>query len=163
MKSLKFSLVLLAMVALLWSCKKEKAECVFTDSAVVATQAETDSLSRYILANSILNTVKHPAGFFYVINAAGTGNTPTICSTVEVTYAGFLFSGAKFDGTTGSSTATFPLGNLIVGWQKAIPLLRKGGSMRMYLPPSLAYGARAVGSIPANSYLIFDVGLVSIQ
>ncbi len=169
MRKLKIGFILLATVAFLWSCNKENAECPFKESTFVAPQAEKDSIGRYILANSITNTTFHPAGFAYVINSPGTGNAPTVCSTLEVTYGGFFFSGGKFDGTTGSQTAIFPLGNLILGWQKALPLIKKGGSLTMYLPPSLAYGATAIPpsgtspGIPANSYLRFEVTIIDVQ
>jgi FKBP-type peptidyl-prolyl cis-trans isomerase len=33
----------------------------------------------------------------------------------------------------------------------------------LYLPPQLGYGSTAAGSIPANSNLIFDITLQSVQ
>ncbi|MEY3433469.1 MAG: hypothetical protein RL131_1405, partial [Bacteroidota bacterium] len=42
-----------------------------------------------------------------------------------------------------------------------LPLINAGGKIKLYLPPSLGYGSRAVGSIPANSVLIFEITLVA--
>ena len=50
-----------------------------------------------------------------------------------------------------------------MGWQYGIPLVKAGGRIMLYLPPSLGYGAQTVGSIPANSVLIFDITLQSVQ
>ena len=67
----------------------------------------------------------------------------------------------KFDeNLTGT---TFALGGLILGWQKGIPLIQKGGSINLYIPPSLGYGANATGSIPANSILVFTIQLVDFK
>jgi FKBP-type peptidyl-prolyl cis-trans isomerase FkpA len=63
------------------------------------------------------------------------------------------------------NNVVFVLGSLIEGWKKAIPLLRKGGEMNMYIPPSLGYGGTdmknnaGVVIIPKNSILIFNVKL----
>ena len=60
------------------------------------------------------------------------------------------------------------LGELIPGWQKGIPLIKKGGEVKLYIPPSLGYGSQNVTSggvvvVPANSILIFDVQLADVQ
>jgi FKBP-type peptidyl-prolyl cis-trans isomerase FkpA len=55
------------------------------------------------------------------------------------------------------------LGQLIVGWQKGLPLISSGGKITLYIPPSLGYGSAAAGSIPANSILIFDIELISVS
>jgi peptidylprolyl isomerase len=41
--------------------------------------------------------------------------------------------------------------------------MRVGGQRRLVIPPDLAYGNRAVGSIPPNATLVFDIGLLSVQ
>ena len=90
------------------------------------------------------------------INTPGTGDKPTACSDVTVAYVGRLLNGNIFDQNTGIA---FNLSKLIAGWQEAIPLIAKGGSMTLYLPPTLGYGPNAVGPVPANSNLIFDISL----
>jgi FKBP-type peptidyl-prolyl cis-trans isomerase len=49
-----------------------------------------------------------------------------------------------------------------LGWQYGLPLIKPGGKILLYLPPSLGYGSSPVGTIPANSVLIFEVQLVSV-
>ena len=156
----------LAMVVLA-SCKKDDA-CPFSESGATATVAEKDSISSY-LAHNGLTATPHPSGVFYNISTQGTGNMPSICSGISFRYSGkFMASGVQFDATSGSEFATFQLGELIVGWQKALPFLKAGGRITIYIPPSLGYGSNNVPStgpvvIPGNSYLKFDIELVDVQ
>ena len=39
-------------------------------------------------------------------------------------------------------------------------LMNKGAKATLYIPSGLAYGNQAIGDIPANSNLIFEVTLV---
>jgi peptidylprolyl isomerase len=54
-------------------------------------------------------------------------------------------------------------GQVIPGWERGISLLREGDKAIMVIPPDLAYGDRAVGDIPANSTLVFDVEVVKVD
>ena len=62
----------------------------------------------------------------------------------------------------GANTADFMLNGVIPGWTDGIPLIKQGGRIHLYIPPSLGYGNRAVESIPANSILLFDVTLDTV-
>jgi FKBP-type peptidyl-prolyl cis-trans isomerase len=42
-------------------------------------------------------------------------------------------------------------------------LIKPGGRIILYLPPSLGYGPYGAGSIPGNAGLIFEVTLVSVN
>ena len=41
--------------------------------------------------------------------------------------------------------------------------MKVGGKRELVIPASLAYGAQSVGSIPANSTLVFQVELTNVQ
>ncbi|MBM3442791.1 MAG: FKBP-type peptidylprolyl isomerase [Bacteroidetes bacterium] len=130
------------------SCKKEEAP---------------ETLEAYITRANLGSVVtKDSRGFYYQIITAGTGATPTQSSRVTVLYTGSLTNGNVFDQTV-ATPATFGLGQLILGWQYGIPLIKAGGRIKLYLPPSLGYGAQATGSIPPNSVLIFDINLQAVQ
>jgi FKBP-type peptidyl-prolyl cis-trans isomerase FkpA len=144
------------------SCLKTNSDtgCPYKESATVAPAAEITTLQNYITATHPA-AIQHPSGFFYEITNAGTGNAPTVCSGIVVKYSGYLTNGTKFDeNLTGVG---FTLGQLIVGWQKGIPLIKRGGSINLYIPPSLGYGSAASGPIPANSNLVFTIQLVDVQ
>ena len=152
--------VVLYSVFLLSSCSKENDDlCKYDACAVAAPSSEITQLESYLAGASITAT-KHCSGMYYTIDAAGAGNAPTICSTVSVKYKGQLTNGSVIDQST--TAVSFQLGGLIEAWKKGIPLIRPGGKIKLYCPPSLAYGSQAVGSIPPNSILIFEVELVGV-
>ena len=54
-------------------------------------------------------------------------------------------------------------GQVIKGWEQGILGMKVGGRRKLTIPPELAYGNNAVGAIPANSTLIFDVKLLDVK
>jgi len=155
----------LTFCVVLSSCKKDNDNaCTLTASTFVVPPSEMATLQTYIAGNHPTATLSS-GGFYYEINTVGTGTaTADVCSSVSVKYAGYLTNGTKFTTAAEETTgATYTLGQLILGWQRGIPLAKAGGTITLYLPPSLAYGSNAVGTIPANSILIFVIQLVSIN
>lgn len=160
---------IIAMVSLS-SCLKQNNKCGYNESSAKASEQEInnleDSLGKYGISGAQLT----PEGFYYKIKNEGTGRSVSnLCSYLTVEYEGKFFDGKVFDSTKTGSPAFFQLGGVIVGWQKAIPLIKAGGEMTIYLPPSLAYGSRDIKDqdgkviLPANSYLVFDVQVKDIQ
>jgi FKBP-type peptidyl-prolyl cis-trans isomerase FkpA len=147
--SIAFCAVLALTVA---GCKKNDKE-----GCTPAAEIDTKMLA-YISANGITAT-KHPSGMYYQIINAGSGATPTINSTVQVTYSGKFTDNSSFD----SGTTSFPLSNVIEGWQIGIPLIKKGGKIKLIIPPALAYGCSNYMGIPGNSILVFDVDLLDVK
>lgn len=127
---------------------------------LTAPAAEVTALKAYLDSNGITAT-QDSRGFFYTIDASGSSDTahPTRCSDISVTYTGRFLNGVVFDSTGTNTPISFNLSGTIAGWQEALPLMRKDATMMLYLPPSLAYGSQAYSSIPANSYLIFNIKL----
>jgi FKBP-type peptidyl-prolyl cis-trans isomerase FkpA len=156
---------LLLIIILFSSCLKNKSQCDYNPCEVFAPASEISTVENYLTTNSLTAT-KHCSGFYYVIDAAGTGTLPDICSAVSVKYKGQLSNGSVFDQTT--TAVNFNLTQLIEAWKKGMMLVRPGGKIRMWVPPSLAYGSQAVkdGSgnivIPANSMLFFEIELISV-
>lgn len=154
-------LFLVAFIAAAFlSCKKNSDDCRFSESPAVAPASEIAAVQAYLASQSITTATQHPSGLFYEINAAGTGTKPSLCSGVNVKYIGKLTNGTTFDSNL--TGASFTLGDLIIGWQKGLPLIGSGGIIRLFIPPSLGYGSQASGPIPANSILVFDLQLVNV-
>lgn len=144
------------------SCgKTETSGC---QPATVA--AEKPAMVAYCTANAI-NYTEHSSGILYEIVTQGTGAAPALTNKIYVTYTGKLLSGTIFDqGTTPATSPTsapWYLSGMIDGWKIALPLLKKGGKMKMVIPSSLAYGCSGYSSIPSNAPLYFEVSLLDVQ
>lgn len=124
-----------------------------------SVQSEQTVIVDYASSHGI-NATAHSSGLYYEVTNPGTGASPTISSSVSVTYTGKLLDGTIFDQTTTASQ--FPLSGLIAGWQIGIPLIKKGGSIKLITPSSLAYGCEGRGPIPGNAVLYFEITLVDV-
>ena len=151
------------------ACKKASNKaCTYTESTLVAPSAEIAYLDSALTADGIAAT-RHPSGVFYTIDGIGTGANPGVCSIMTTTYIGNLYNYAiPFDSYTDSAGTTLTLGSLIVGWQMVLPLIKAGGQVTLYIPPSLGYGESVKRNgdgdiiIPANSYLKFRISLLGV-
>ncbi len=95
----------------------------------------------------------------------GTGPAATTGDVISVNYVGRFTNGTQFDASSlHGGPYTFQLGahQVIAGWDQGLVGMRVGGTRRLTIPPSLAYGASGQGAIPPNATLVFDVDLVSI-
>lgn len=158
-----FAFVILLIIGS--GCLKQTEKCPYRNVNVKAPQSELADLQQYLSDNGITNAVQHSSNLYYEIIEPGSGAVAEVCSNIVIGYTGRLTSGAVFDE---SAQTVFVLGSLIDGWKIGIPLIKKGGKIRLYIPPSLAYGSNDVKDmndnvvIPGNSILIFDVDLFDV-
>jgi FKBP-type peptidyl-prolyl cis-trans isomerase len=85
---------------------------------------------------------------------------------ITIHYHGTLENGKVFDSSVERGIpfqCRIGVGDVIAGWDMGVLGMKVGGKRTLTIPSSLAYGDRAIGSIPAGSTLIFDVELVSID
>jgi len=107
---------------------------------------------------------KTESGLLYQVEKEGTGNAPKDSDTVVVNYKGTLIDGTEFDNSyTRGEPLSFRLDGVIPGWTEGLKHVKKGGKIKLVIPPNLAYGKNGVPGIPANSTLVFDVELLDIK
>ncbi len=91
----------------------------------------------------------------------GAGEPVKPNATVTIHYVGWLADGTVFDSSRArGEPATFPLADLVKGWQEGIPGMKPGGVRKLVIAPEKGYGSRASGKIPANSTLVFEIELI---
>jgi FKBP-type peptidyl-prolyl cis-trans isomerase FklB len=100
------------------------------------------------------------SGLQYQIVEAGKGKTPSPTDQVSVNYRGTLVDGKEFDSSYSRGEPTsFQLNEVVEGWTEGLQLIKEGGKIKLFVPPTLAYGERGP---MANQTLIFDVELLSV-
>ena len=98
------------------------------------------------------------------ISRRGVGPRPEETDTVTIHYVGKLITGTEFDSSRArNQPATFPLPQLIRGWQEVVPMMRKGETWEFVIPAELAYGSRNRAPIPPNSTLLFEIELIDFR
>lgn len=110
------------------------------------------------------HAIRKPSGLRYVVLKEGKGKkTPSRGATITAHYTGRLLNGTKFDSSVDrGEPLKFPVGvgRVIKGWDEAFLAMEKGEKRILIIPPSLAYGDQAIGPIPPNSTIVFEVELV---
>ena len=107
---------------------------------------------------------KSASGLAWIVleDAAGT-DSPTVQDTVTVHYTGWTTDGQMFDSSVArDEPATFPLNQLIAGWQEAIPLMTVGDKYRFWIPGELAYDNSTRPGAPKGT-LVFDIELLGVK
>jgi len=107
-----------------------------------------------------------PSGLQYEIITEGTGEKPTLQSTVKAHYKGTRIDGTQFDSSYDrGEPSSFQVTGVIRGWTEALQLMPVGSKWKLYIPQDLAYGAnpRPGGAIQPYDALIFDIELIEIE
>lgn len=151
-----FVFVLVLTCLLLNSCGKSDSGC-----QPVPVSSERAQLISYCTANGITYS-ELPSGLLYEIITPGSGVSPTITSTVSVVYTGKFLDGSTF--TAVANPQDIPLSNVIDAWKLGLPLLKKGGRIKLIIPSALGYSCTGFPpNIPANAPLYYDVTLSDVK
>ena len=131
-----------------------------------AGEANKKQGEAFLAANKAKDgVVTLPSGLQYKVLTEGKGPKPAPSDTVVCNYKGTLIDGTEFDSSyKRGQPATFPVGQVIKGWTEALQLMPVGSKWELFIPSEMAYGPRGpTPAIGANSTLIFEVELLSIQ
>lgn len=118
------------------------------------------------VATSSAKTVTMDNGLQIQDEVVGTGTEAVAGKKVTVNYTGTLIDGTKFDSSFDHGQPfgfNLGAGEVIAGWDQGVAGMKVGGKRKLTIPPSLGYGSQTVGPIPANSTLVFEVELLSVE
>ena len=148
---------------------------VFLPRAIGTSQPAQDGFPQVVLSNiGVPGLVMQdwsessaPKEFKKETLIQGAGQTVKAGDNVTVHYSGFVWSPTKtkFDSSWDSGNpAQFKLdkGAVIPGFISALVGEKVGSQVVAVLPPSVAYGSQATGSIPANATLIFVIDILGV-
>jgi len=113
------------------------------------------------------NTQQTASGIRYIIQRQGSGGKPARENSVRVNYIGKLVNGTVFDDSYKRGEPiefAAGTGRVIKGWDETVLDMQTGEKRIVIIPPELGYGNREAGGIiPANSFLIFEMELLSFK
>lgn len=116
--------------------------------------------------------IELPSGLRYEVVKAGTGAVAKPGQVVTINYTGALITGQVFDSTAERGPVDLLLqaaspqspNGVILGMFEGLQKTGVGGKLRLFLPPSLAYGDEgSSGVIPPAAALIFEVEIVGVK
>jgi len=120
---------------------------------VVDTTEVDDQTIREYLSKAHINAKKHSSGLYYIIEKEGIGSHPTLYDNVDVMCLGYYTDSTEFQSNRQSIKGT--LNSFIPGWQYGIPLFKKGGKGKLFIPRNLGYGVN-------SQVMIFDIELRNV-
>lgn len=126
----------------------------------------TDGAAFFTKLKENKNVVDLPSGLRYEIVKAGPGAMPKAGQVATIHYTGSLISGQVFDSSVERGQPIDMLlqpGQLIPGMLEGVQKIGVGGKIKLYIPPSLAYGDQGSQAIPPGATLIFDVEVIAVK
>ncbi|GAA0309679.1 hypothetical protein GCM10009087_19660 [Sphingomonas oligophenolica] len=138
-------------------------------AVALALMAPTDPVTAFLAKNRREpGVVQTPSGLQYKILKPGKGGvSPTDQDVALINYEGKLTNGTTFDKSQQPTPMPVIAADeksgrqgIVPGFSEALKLMTKGAKYRFWIKPSLGYGDKAAGPIPAHSVLVFDVELM---
>lgn len=153
--------------------KKFSATQADFDNLVIEAGKKAKEASAKKLATQIAAVEKAFPGFekddngiYYKVTKQGNGNKCGKGKNVSTEYKGYFVDGTVFDQSKGRGPLDFTTaaGQMIPGFDIMVQDMKVGEKRTVVLPPDQAYGENGIpGAIPGNSFLAFDIELVSAK
>lgn len=122
-----------------------------------------EKIQKYIDSTG-LEMQKTEEGLYYSIIDEGEGeNYIRYNDQVTFYYKGSFLSGNTFQAISKHDPLSFNVSQLIIGWQDALMMLKKGGSIHIIIPPQLGYADQKSDVIPANTILEYELTVLDVQ
>lgn len=147
----------------------QKKQAVLDSISQIEMKTQNEKEMQVLLAKMAEkgeNQTPEQSGLIIIQRQKGNGVKPVAGQKVSVHYTGTLLDGTVFDSSVQRNEPiafTLGEGQVIKGWDEGIAAIEVGGKATLMIPSWLAYGARAMGPIPANASLIFEVELIQID
>lgn len=110
------------------------------------------------------NLIRTGSGLYYKVIKQGNGPVPSTSSRITVNMIGQLPNGFEFTNTYLKQTPVqFYVKTTIKGMAEGLGLMKTGSRYIFYIPPSLGYGSKSKGIIPADSYIIYEIELLNVN
>ena len=135
----------------------------------LAQEAEEAAVAEFVaqLEQAKSEAITTESGLMYLDMTMGDGEEAVAGKKISAHYRGWVAAtGKKFDASYDRGRPfSFVLGTgqVIKGWDEGMAGMKVGGQRKLIIPPDLAYGARNKRNIPANSTLVFDIELMSVE
>jgi FKBP-type peptidyl-prolyl cis-trans isomerase FkpA len=167
-----YRLLLLCWCVLLFTaCNKvEDPAIINTDQTAI----DKEIIEKYLADNnltSVAKKVKNIAGrpdtidVYYIIEKPGTvSSLYSQASRVTLAYTGKALNSATPFAQSGDIPPSYVLGDALRGWQLGIPMVNKGGIIRLIFASRYGYGpyAQPVIGLSPNSILDFRIEVFDV-
>ena len=158
MPKTRFRLLLILSVLLTAACQTEVREAYINQDKYIDT---------YVSNNFADNPVYHEGGVVRVVLVEGPAGAPVIerGDSVYLYYAGYTFgqNGPETQFVLDSGMVCVGKGKLIRGLDDGLTGARLGEEALILFSGEHGYGTSAVGLVPENTALLFDVGVAEIK
>lgn len=159
---MKNSLYILALVLLLWNCKRE-------DTVLLSENIELreDRIIQDYLKENNLTAQKTSSGIYYRITQLGSGSRPSTGDSIVADYVAQEIYGQVFESSYITKVPQkFRLGikkSPSLAWEEMPTLLTKGEKAIFYVPSRLARETGSKNSFfPPQVVIIFEVKLTEL-
>jgi FKBP-type peptidyl-prolyl cis-trans isomerase len=144
---------------------KEQIEKAQKAEAALLQKAEPEKLNKYLAMNNI-TTKPLASGLYFIETKAGSGKSIAKGDMVKLNFTVSLIEGKQLFSTAqngGPMPVEYgkPFENK--GLEEAVGMMKKGGTAKVIVPSSLAFGEQGRGQMVAPySTLLYDVEVVDI-
>lgn len=158
----KYILILIAITLFFTACEKSK-DIEALPSPSIQLEKDVNIIDKFIADNNLSVTNLSGTGIYYHIYESGDLTIrPNPSSTITARYTGRLLDGSTF---TYQESAKFELRYALPGFQLGLPLVGKGGKIRLILPSGYAYDRQGFNNklVAPNQVVDYEIELLDVK